>query len=60
MEDFQVLCTKDVMTIFQCNRSTALRHMKKVRLSLNKRTSNNGGKGADYITFKQLKDFYGL
>ena len=60
MEDWQVVCVKDVMKIFNCERNSALAKMKKVRIALNKRTSINGKRGADFITYKQLKNFYGL
>jgi hypothetical protein len=56
----KVATTKDVMKIFNCSQRHALTKMKIVRLTLGKRTSNEGKKGADPITVEQIIKHFGL
>ncbi len=55
-----VLTVKDVERIFNCCDKTARKKMKFAREKLNKRTSNNGRRGADSLTYEQLVYVFGL
>jgi len=53
-----IATVKDVQEVFQCSPRTAMRKLKQVRKHLGKKVNNNGSRGADPVTYGQLKDYF--